>query len=199
MIHARALPRLAPKTHVASATAVAEATCSPCSPDRLRPEHMRPSLHHRLVERRLAWSSCHQAAAGLKCFSTQTLGWDVLPLDLPPRTGRAQRPRGLSIEALQRLGTPAQPPRHRVLLMTTDAAGRRVSAVVRLRRTDIARNRLLLRVEQGTGRQERSTLLSTRLLTARRADWTGSRPAPCLLRGRDPPPPLPIGTAQQIS
>ena len=89
LIHDRPLQRLAPKTQKASVTAVAGlATFSQCSPDRLRPEQMRTSLHHLLVERRLAWSSCHQAAAGLQCFYTKTLGWDVLSRPLPPRTDR---------------------------------------------------------------------------------------------------------------
>ncbi len=160
---------------------------------------MRTSLHHLLVERRLAWSACHQAAAGLKFFSPTTLGWDVLHRHLPPRTGRSQLPHILSIEALQRLFMPARNPRHRVLLMTTYAAGLRVSAVVRLRLTDSASDRRLLRVEQGKGRKDRSPLLSTRLLTALRASWKCDRPTPWLCTGRDPHTPMPIGTAQKIS
>ena len=172
MIRDMQLQRLAPKTQKASVTAVAGlATFSQCSPDRLRPEQMRTSLHHLLVERRLAWSSCHQAAAGRKFFSTKTLGWDVFHLPLPPRTGRSQLPQILSIEELQRLFTQAKNPRHRVLLMTTYAAGLRVGEVVRLKLTDIASERMLLRVEQGKGRKDRSTLLSTRLLTELRASW----------------------------
>ena len=77
---------------------------------------MRTSLHHLLVERRLAWSACNQAAAGLKFFYTKTLGWDVLSRHLPPRTGRSQLPQILSIEELQRLCTQAKNPRHRLLL-----------------------------------------------------------------------------------
>jgi hypothetical protein len=80
---------------------------------------MRTSLHHRLGARHLAWSSCNQAAAGLKFFSTRTLGWAVLHLDLPPRTGLSQLPQVLSVAELQRLCTSAQNPRNRVLLMTT--------------------------------------------------------------------------------
>src|SRR5215510_9431075 len=138
MIRDMQLQRLAPKTQKAYVTAVAGlAKFYQCSPDRLRPEQIRTSLHHLLVERRLAWSSCNQAAAGLKFFSTKTLSWDVLHLDLPPRTGRSQLPRVLSIEELQRLFTRAKHPRHRVLLMTTYAAGLRVSAGVRLKLTDI--------------------------------------------------------------
>ena len=88
------LRRLAPKTQQASVTAVAGfAKFYQCSPDRLRPEQIRTYLHHLLVDRRLAWSSCHQAAAGLKFFYTKTLGWDVLHLDLPPRTRRSSSPR----------------------------------------------------------------------------------------------------------
>ena len=200
MIHDMQLQRLAPKTQKAYVTAVAGlATFYECSPERLSPEQIRTYLHHLLVERRLAWSSWNQAAAGLKFFYTKTLGWDALHLNLPPRTGRSQLPQILSIEELQRLFMHARNPRHRVLLMTTYAAGLRVSAVVRLRRTDIASARLLLRVEQGKGRKDRSTLLSTRLLTELRAYWKCYRPSPWLCTGLDPHVPLPIGTAQKIS
>ena len=191
--------RLAPKTPKAYVTAVAGlAQFYHCSPDRFSPEQMHTSLHHLLVERRLAWSSCHQAAAGLQFFSTKTLGWDVLHLHLPPRTRPSQLPQILSIEELQRLFTHAQNPRHRVLLMTTYAAGLRVSEVVRLKLTDIESERLLLRIEQAKGRKERYTLLSARLLTELRAYWHLYRPAPWLFTGRDPQRPMPIGTAQQI-
>jgi site-specific recombinase XerD len=82
--------------------------------------------------------------------------------------------------------------------MTTYAAGLRVSAVVRLKLTDIESDRMLVRVEQGKGRKDRSTLLSTRLLTELRAYWQLYRPAPWLFTGRDPHRPMPIGTAQKI-
>jgi len=82
--------------------------------------------------------------------------------------------------------------------MTTYAAGLRVSEVVRLRLTDIESDRLLLRVEQGKGRKDRYTLLSTRLLTELRAYWKCYRPTPWLFTGLDPHTPMPIGTAQKI-
>ena len=199
MIHDMQLQRLAPKTQKAYVTAVAGlATFYECSPERLSPEQIRTYLHHLLVERRLAWSSWNQAAAGLKFFYTKTLGWDALHLNLPPRTGRSQLPQILSIEELQRLFMHARNPRHRVLLMTTYAAGLRVSEVVRLRLTHIESDRLLLRVEQGKGRKDRSTLLSTRLLTELRTYWKCYRPSPWLFTGLDPHVPMPIGTAQKI-
>jgi site-specific recombinase XerD len=83
--------------------------------------------------------------------------------------------------------------------MTTYAAGLRVSEVVGLQLTAIESDRMRIRVEQGKGRQDRYTLLSTRLLTALRAYGHLYRPAPWFLTGRDPHRPMPIGTAQNIS
>ena len=160
---------------------------------------MRRSLHHGLVERPRSWSACHHVACGRRFVSTKTLGWEALSLHLPPRTALAQLPHVLRVADLQRLVMSAKPPRNRVLLMTTSAAGLRVSAVVRLQRTAMASARGLLRVEQGKGRPERSTRLAARLLTARRADGPLSRPAPWLFTGLNPHAPRPIGTAQKIS
>jgi integrase/recombinase XerD len=138
-------------------------------------------------------------ACGRRFFYTKTLGWEPLSLNLPPRTALSQLPQVLSVAELQRLFASAKNPRNRVLLLTTYAAGLRVSAVVRLKLTDIASERGLLRVEQGKGRQDRSPLLSSRLLTALRAYWRLSRPGPWLFTGLDPHAPMPIGTAQKIS
>jgi len=64
------------------------------------------------------------------------------------------------MEELQRLISRMRHPRHRTLLMMTYAAGLRVSDVVHLQLTDIASDRMLIRVEQGKGRKDCSTLLS---------------------------------------
>jgi integrase len=74
--------------------------------------------------------------------------WELLYLNLPPRTALSQLPQVLSVTELQRLVTRAKNPRNRVLLMTTYAAGLRVSEVVRLKLTDIESERGLIRVEQ---------------------------------------------------
>src|SRR5262249_40162132 len=121
------------------------------SPDQLRPDQMRRSLHHWLVDRHRSWSACHHVACGRRFVSTKTLGWEARYLHLPPPTALSQRPQVLRVGERQRLFTSAKHPRHRVLRMTTYAAGLRVSAVVRLKRTDIESARGLLRVEQGKG------------------------------------------------
>jgi site-specific recombinase XerD len=200
MISQMQLERLAPKTQTAYVTAVAGlATFSHCSPDQLRPEQIRRYLHHLFVDRHRSWSSCNQVACGLRFFSTKTLGWEPLYLNLPPRTAPSQLPQVLSVAELQRLFTSAKNPRNRLLLMTTYAAGLRVSEVVRVKLTDMESERGLIRVEQGKGRQDRSTLLSTRLLAELRAYWKLYRPTQWLFTGLDPHAPMPVGTAQKIS
>jgi integrase/recombinase XerD len=199
MIHDMQLQRLAPRTQAAYIAAVAGlAKFYGCSPDQLSPDQIRSYLHHLLVERRLAWSSCNQVACGLKFFYITTLGWDVLHLHLPPRTGRRLLPHLMSVEELQRLFTSAPTPRHRVLLMTTYAAGLRVGEVVRLQLTDIESDRRLIRVNQGKGRKDRYTLLSTRLLAELRAYWQCYRPAPWLFTAQDRTQPMSIASAQKI-
>jgi integrase/recombinase XerD len=199
MIRQMQLERLAPRTQEAYVAAVAGlAKFYWCSPEQLSPEQIRAYLHHLLVERQLAWSSCNQVACGLQFFYVKTLGWDPLHLNLPPRTRRSQLPHVLSTEELQRLFLSAKTPKHRALLMTTYAAGLRVSEVVHLQLTDIESDRGLIRVNQGKGRKDRYTLLSTRLLAALRAYWKLERPEPWLFPGQDRDNPMPILSAQRI-
>jgi integrase/recombinase XerD len=199
LIRAMPLQRLAPKTQEAYGAAVAGlATFYQCAPDQLRPAQSRTYLPHLLVERPLAWSSCNQVAAGLQFFYPKTLGWDMLQLNLPPRTGRSQLPHVLSPEELQRLFSSAQPPKHRPLLMTTYAAGLQVSAVVHLQLTAIESDRRLMRVKQGKGHKARYPLRSPRLLAELRAYWKLARPPRWLLPGQDLTKPMPKGTAQRI-
>ena len=89
--------------------------------------------------------------------------------------------------------------RARAVLITTSAAGLRVGAVVRLHLTDLESDRMLIHVNQGTGRKDRSTLLSAHLLAALRASWKLYRPALWLFPGKDTTQPMPIATAQKFS
>jgi integrase/recombinase XerD len=199
MTQAMQLQRFAPKTQKASIAAVAGlAKFYGCSPDQLSPAQIRAYLHHVLVERPLAWSSCNQVACGLKFFYVTPLGWDALHLHLPPRTGQRFLPHLMSVAELQRLFTSAATPRHRALLMTPYAAGLRVGEVVRLRLTDIESDRMLIRVNQGKGRKDRYTLLSARLLAELRPYWKLYRPAAWLFPGHAATQPLPIATAQKL-
>jgi hypothetical protein len=72
--------------------------------------------------------------------------------------------------------------KHHALLMTTYAAGLRVSEVVRLQLSDLHSDRMLIRVEAGKGSKDRYTLLSETLLAELRTYWRVARPDPWLFQ-----------------
>src|SRR5215831_2455186 len=199
MITDMQLHRLAPETQALYLRKVASlATYYDRSPDHLTADDIRAYLHHLLVERQLAWSTCNVTAAAIRFLYVETLGWPMAQLHLPPRTDRQRLPRVLSAEELQRLFRATRHPKHRALLMTTYAAGLRGSEVGRLQVTDIESERMCIRVHQGKDTKDRYTLLSTRLLAALRAYWKLLRPPRWFFPGRSLSEPRPSGTARKI-
>ncbi len=199
MINDMKIHRLSLKTQECYVSAVAGfAKFYNESPDRISQEKIQSYLLHVLDERKMSWSTCNVILSGLKFFYTQTLGMDAMQFRLPPRKRQKHLPEILSPGELERLFASAATPKQRVLLMTTYAAGLRVSEAVRLKLTDIDSSRMMIRVEQGKGCKDRYTVLSSRLLKELRLYWSRHRPSPWLFPGKDRNRPMPIGTAQKI-
>lgn len=199
MIKQMQVHRLAPKTQRAYIDAVKGlATFYRQSPERLTPRHLQDYVHHLLVQRKLAWSTCNIAIHAFRFLYVKTLNQDDVRLNLPPCKREQKLPEVLSTQEVERLLTRLGNPKHRVLLMTTYAAGLRVSEVVRLQLTDIDSQRMAIRVRQGKGRKDRETLLSSRLLIELRAYWKRERSRPWLFPGQDRQRPLSVGCAQRI-
>jgi site-specific recombinase XerD len=135
------------------------------SPDTLDPTQVQNFLLYLTQERHLAWSSVSVAASAIRFFYTHTVKRLDLAMAMPSRRKPRRLPHILSVEEVERVLSIPRHPTHRVLLMTTYAAGLRVSEVVRLQLTDLDRERLMIRVEQGKRRTDRYTILSPRLLT----------------------------------
>jgi site-specific recombinase XerD len=70
--------------------------------------------------------------------------------------------------------------------MTCYAAGLRIREACRLCVADIDSRRMVLRIRDGKGGQERLTLLSPRLLDLLRRYWLLDKPSPWLFPGQDP-------------
>lgn len=167
------------------------------SPDRIDRHLLQDYILFLLTERKLAWSSVNVVTAALRFFYTVTLDRRDLALAIPPRKTPRYLPEVLSGVELQRLFT-IENPKHRALLMTTYAAGLRVSEVVRLRVTDIDSHRMMVRVEEGKGEKDRYTILSQRLLQELRTYWKIYRPYPWLFPGQKPSSPIGPRTAQRV-
>ena len=201
MIEQLQLHRKAPGTQDQYVKAISQLTAYyHRSPDQLSSQEIRGYLHYLLTERQLAWSSCNVVAAAIRFFYVDTLGWSPIELNLPPRPAPKQLPKVLSVEQLEHLFATTDNPKHRALLMTTYAAGLRVSEVVRLQLHDIESDasRRLIRINQGKGNKDRYSLLSERLLVELRAYWKIECPRPWLFPGSKAHQPMPSGTAQKI-
>jgi integrase/recombinase XerD len=199
MINDMKLRRLSDNTQEAYVAAVADLSkFYDQSPDKLDNEKVQRYLLHLMEERKLSWSSCNVAAAGLRFFFTQTLAWQPMNIIIPPRKNKTQLPEILSAQELKRLFMSTSNRKHRVMLMSAYAAGLRVSELVRLKVTDIDSQRMMIRVEQGKGNKDRYTILSQRLLEELRCYWKMYRPSTWLFPSKDPDEHLCRESAQRV-
>ena len=168
------------------------------SPDTLDGSHVQTYLLYLTQERHLAWSSVSVAASAIRFFYTQTVKRPDIAMALPPRRKPRRLPHILSVEEVERVLSSLRHPTHRAVLMTTYAAGLRVSEVVRLQLTDLDRERLMIRVEQGKRRTDRYTMLSPRLLAELDRYRAGRPLTRWLFPARQGDQPMSTSTAQHI-
>ena len=160
------------------------------SPTRLGPAQVRQYQRYLVQEKHVAWTVVVQTVCALRFLDRVTLQRPEMLEGIP----QPKRPKTLPI-----LLSPAevaallQAPRRlksRGILTTLYAAGLRVSERCHLQVTDVDSSRLVLRMQQGKGRQDRSVMLAPSLLPLLRQYWQRYTPRPWRFPGRDPAPPL---------
>jgi integrase/recombinase XerD len=160
------------------------------SPAHLGPEQVRQYQLYLVQEKQVAWTVVVQTVCALRFLYRVTLQRPEMLAFIP----QPKRPKTLPI-----LLSPAevaallQAPRRlksRAILTTLYAAGLRVSELCHLQVTDVDSSRMVLRIQQGQGRQDRYVMLAPSLLTLLREYWQQARPRPWLFPGRDPAQPL---------
>jgi integrase/recombinase XerD len=102
----------------------------------------------------------------------------------------------LSPEEVARLLEAAPGVKYKAALSVAYGAGLRVSEVVSLKISDIDSKRMMLRVEQGKGREDRHAMLSPQLLKLLRDWYRIARPHGWLFPGQDPINPM---TTRQLT
>jgi site-specific recombinase XerD len=129
-------------------------------PDQLTLEHIRQYQLHLTRERQVSWAYFNQVVCALRFFYREVLktGWEVRHIPYQ-KTGRTL-PEILSPEEVAALFKATGNLKHRALLMTMYAGGLRASEVTHLRVSDIDRERMVIRIEQGKGRKDRYVMLS---------------------------------------
>jgi len=170
------------------------------SPDTLTPDELQAYLLFLITEKKLAYASVNQAACAFRFLFDRVLNRPNARFDIPMAKVPKRLPQILSREEVARLIGAARSLRGRTLLMTTYAAGLRVSEVCALQVADIesAPDRMCLKVRQGKGSQDRYTLLSPRLLDTLRAYWRVGRSRCWLFPNPAGTAPIDLKTAQRI-
>ncbi len=164
------------------------------SPDQIADSEIKAYLLYLLRIKKLAVNSLIVAVSALRFFFGHVLHrpTEAIEQALPRMQKPVLRPKVYSVQELERLfACPDSNPKHRILFMTTYAAGLRVSEVCQLRIVHLLSDRHQIHVVQGKGRKDRYTLLSPRLLGELRGYWRLYRPKDWLFPSpRDPDRPL---------
>lgn len=195
MIRVLQLHRKSPDTIKPYVTAVSQlAQYYKRSPDQISDDEIRDFLHHLITVRKLSSSTCNQRIAAINFFYRHVLGRVDFQLKVPlKQSGRLPEP--LSRSEVKRLIDAATNLKHSVLMMTAYGGGLRASELVRLKPADIHSDRLLIRIDQGKGKKDRYTLLSSRLLSELRRYYLAYRPVNWLFTNRNNDGSLSKGTA----
>ena len=114
-------------------------------------------------------------ASALRFFFKVTLKRSDLAEEVVSVREPRRLPIVLSPEEVGRLLTSATNIKHKAVLSLAYATGLRASEVVSLKLTDIDRERMVIRVEQGKGKKDRYVMLSPNLLELLREWWRAAR------------------------
>ncbi len=149
-----------------------------CPPDRLGTEHIRQYQAAMFRTWKLSPNTVTQRLAALRFLYIQVLqrGWSVAETPYPKKVLRL--PQILSQQEVARLIDAAEPPFHRVLLMTLYATGARRAEVARLKITAIDSERMVVHIRGVRGRKDRDVMLSPALLDELRTYWRGLKKKP---------------------
>lgn len=115
-----------------------------------------------------------------------------------PRPRQPKRlPEVLSFEEVTAILDAAPNPKYRAAFMLCYGAGLRTDEVVHLLPRHIDSGRMLIRVEQGKGKKDRTVMLSQNLLEELRSCWRRYAPKCFLLEGKHPGQPIDATSIQR--
>jgi len=167
-------------------------------PSKLGPAETKRYFHHLIETEKVSWSFFNQAVCALRFLYKVTLERPEMIPHLPFPRQEKRLPTVLSEEEVTRFFQAVTHPRDRVALLTTYAAGLRVSEVVGLKPADIDSDRRLIHVRQGKGRKDRMVMLSLTLQEELDLYIRWARPHHWLFPGQNPTQHLSTRAIQRI-
>jgi site-specific recombinase XerD len=120
-------------------------------------------------------NSCGSVLTGLRFFYTHVMKKEI-SIGYSVRKIPRKLPTVLTKEQVWKIICTPENLKHRLILMTTYAAGLRASEVIALKPEHIESEKMLIKVENGKGKKDRYTMLSVKLLAELRRYYRKYRP-----------------------
>lgn len=168
------------------------------SPDQLGGEEIRAYLQYLLVEKKVSDSTYRQAYGSLKFLYQTTLKRNVVFEKIPHLKSRRKLPCVLERSEVDALFSATSNLKHRTILMVIYSAGLRLAETTRLKIADIDSKRMMIRIQQGKGGNDRYTILSSVALDILRTYWRKYRPSEWLFEGHGKNQPISDRSIQYI-
>jgi integrase/recombinase XerD len=145
------------------------------SPDKITNKMIEDYLLYLKNDKGNAPNSCGSVLTGLRFFYKNVMKKKI-SVDYSVRKIPRKLPTVLTKEQVWKIICAPQNLKHRLILMTTYAAGLRASEVIALKPKHIESERMLIKIEAGKGRKDRYTMLSVKLLAELRHYYKKYRP-----------------------
>ncbi|MGD8982054.1 MAG: site-specific integrase [Desulfobacterales bacterium] len=145
------------------------------SPDKVTNKMIEDYLLYLKNEKGNSPNSCSSVLTGLRFFYKNVMKKEI-SIGYSVRKIPRKLPTVLTKEQVWKITCAPENLKHRLILMTTYAAGLRASEVIALKPGHIESQRMLIKVEDGKGRKDRYTMLSVRLLDELRHYYRKFRP-----------------------
>jgi integrase/recombinase XerD len=168
------------------------------SPDKLGQEEIRAFLLDLVEQKKVAWSYYKQVLAALRFFYRYVLRRGEVVEDVRGPRPEKRLPVVLSAQEVARFFEAIPSLKHRTILMLAYGAGLRIGEAVRVRLSDIDRQRKVIRVQQGKGKKDRYTILSPAMLEMLDRYCWAARPQDLLFTTRFKDRPITDSTLQRV-
>ncbi|MCP9770244.1 recombinase XerD [Lacihabitans sp. LS3-19] len=150
----------------------------------LKEEQIIKFLRYLVNERKISISVQNQAINAIKFYYEKVLGGKRTFYHIDrPRTEKIL-PLVLSEEQVEALINTITNLKHKAIIMTIYSAGLRINEATNLRISDIDSKRMQIRIEQGKGKKDRYTLLSTKTLAKLKEYYISYKPKIWLFEGQ---------------
>ena len=168
------------------------------SPEELGEAELKEYLLYMIKERHLSEGTFRFYVAALKFFYRTTLKREWLVEKIRHPRAKRKLPIVLDLSEVQSLFAVTTNLKHKAIRMITDSAGLRASETARLKITDIDSKRMMVRIRQGKGGKDRSSIWSPTTLDHLRPYGRKYHPTEWLFNGAQKNDPISINSIQQL-